>query len=105
MFASYRHVKNSDDGIAGVLFDHPSVDVTCLAIGSRHSLSQFMSSSGLTSPRPRPLAIEKLFLLHGHQDSAFARRQPPGMEGGGRVGRKIEVQRSKKFRGLRFFLA
>ena len=45
------------------------------------------------------------FLLHDHQNSAFARREPPGMEGRGRVGRKIVVQCSEKFRGFRFLLA
>jgi hypothetical protein len=45
------------------------------------------------------------FLLHDHQNSVFARREPPGMEGRGRVGRKIAVQRSKEFPGFRFFLA
>lgn len=49
--------------------------------------------------------VTLLFLLHDHQDSLFARRQPPGVEGRGRVGRKIAVQRSEKLRGFRFFLA
>ena len=35
--------------------------------------------------------VTLLFLLHDHQDSLFARRQPPGVEGRGRVGRKIAV--------------
>jgi hypothetical protein len=50
-------------------------------------------------------AVTPLFLLHDHQDSVFARRQPLGMEGRGRVGGKIAVQRSEKFRCFRFFLA
>jgi hypothetical protein len=43
--------------------------------------------------------------LHDHQNSIFARRQPGGMEGRGRVGWKIAVQRNEKFHGFRLFLA